>query len=572
MVKKFISISSKLIVLVLSIAIVSIVITSTLSFTVAESIIKNDVESALRAEANNRGSTIGSIIDNRIELLQELARNPVLFDTFSALSFSVDEITFGKLLDERKLTLENEVMNFQRDQLNAGLRDFAIISSPGRVIYSLNNPEQIGTLAKSLDKVTQTTVKFIQDNNKERLMTITVPILSESSAQQGVITATMTSSVFDDILQSRFGLDETGEVYLVNKNEMMISESIFIDNAAFNQRVNTVPVKECFENGKSVDGLEYLDYRGVEIFGVSHCRSDLGFVLLTEVDESAILVPVYDLQSKIILVSGALIVAATIVTFFLSRKFSRPILKLKSAAELVAKGNFDVETKIETNDEIEELSKSFDSMTKTIKETVSAITKRENIIRRQEDLLSQFSKEKKESCVCLVDLVGSVKITQSLSEEQKRRYYEIFSDSVIEIVRKHKGVPVKFIDDAILFYFPVGSDNVFQQSIDCCLNLAESSSAINKKMESEGLPGIGYRISSTFGSIQIVGGGDKIVSDIFGESVNMCFKINPYALPNSLIIDSIMYEKAKTLDFSFTKLDESIVKELDYKVFIVHRK
>ena len=61
----------------------------------------------------------------------------------------------------------------------------------------------------------------------------------------------------------------------------------------------------------------------------------------------------------------------------------------------ISKGNFDLQTNIQTNDEIGELSSSFDSMTNTIKETISAITKRENIIKQQEHIL-MYSEEKKE--------------------------------------------------------------------------------------------------------------------------------------------------------------------------------
>jgi len=61
----------------------------------------------------------------------------------------------------------------------------------------------------------------------------------------------------------------------------------------------------------------------------------------------------------------------------------------------ISKGNFDLQTNIQTNDEIGKLSSSFDSMTNTIKETISAITKRENIIKQQEHIL-MYSEEKKE--------------------------------------------------------------------------------------------------------------------------------------------------------------------------------
>ena len=53
----------------------------------------------------------------------------------------------------------------------------------------------------------------------------------------------MRTTALDQILLNRSGLGETGETYLVNTDKLMITESRFIENAIFNQRVDSPPVE-----------------------------------------------------------------------------------------------------------------------------------------------------------------------------------------------------------------------------------------------------------------------------------------------------------------------------------------
>jgi len=443
-----------------------------------------------------------------------------------------------------------------------------IINSRGITFFSLNEEANI---KQPKLKLQDTKVEFIQDQEKNRLLKITTPVFSSTGLNQGVLVVTSPTAVFDDILLNRFNLHETGEVYLVNSENTMISESRFLENAAFNQKVNSEPVRLCFDDGKNVQGMVYPDYRDVEIFGVSYCEKDLGFVLLTEVDESTILDPVYDLQQKIMIVGLSIMGAASITTYVLSKRLSKPIIKLRNAAEAISKGEFGTRSKIDTNDEIGELSSSFDNMARTIQETISAITKRENIIKRQENLLLKFSEEKQDCCVCLVDMVGGKEISSSLTKPQSKHYNEIFSDSILPIIEKYNGIPVKMVDDAILFYFKVTDDKVFTSVLDCCLEISQKNEEINKKLQDEDLPGMSYRTSVTFGTVNVTKSESDAVQDVFGEPVNHCFKINPYALPNTVVIGQGMYEKVKDSDYKFTQLDESVIKGLIYRIFLVEQ-
>ena len=372
---------------------------------------------------------------------------------------------------------------------------------------------------------------------------------------------------------TRTMVNVTGEVYLVNRDKLMISESIFVENAAFKQKVDSEPVRLCFEGGQSVGGMTYTDYRGVDIFGVSYCENNLGFVMMTEVDESVVLQPIYELQEKIIIIGASIMAIASITAFALSRMISNPIQKLRNATQEISKGNFDVETKIQTNDEIGELSSSFDSMAKTIQETIYAITKRENIIKQQTNILLKYSEQKQECCVCLVDIVGSILIKEKMSEEQSKKYYNMFIESISKIVEKYNGIAVKAVDDSLLFYFPFAENTTYENAINCCLEIADCNSELNEKLRSEDLPEMAYRISSTFGKVNVTKSSTATLQDIFGEPVNHCFNINQYALPNTLVIGDSFYQKVKDSGkLKFTRLDQSLIRGLEYKIFIVSRK
>ncbi len=51
------------------------------------------------------------------------------------------------------------------------------------------------------------------------------------------------------------GLGETGEIYVVNRNRVMITESRFIEGAMYNQVVDTEGVRTAFDNGTGMSGI-----------------------------------------------------------------------------------------------------------------------------------------------------------------------------------------------------------------------------------------------------------------------------------------------------------------------------
>jgi class 3 adenylate cyclase len=256
---------------------------------------------------------------------------------------------------------------------------------------------------------------------------------------------------------------------------------------------------------------------------------------------------------------------------------SRPLIKLKNAANQVASGDFNVRTNITTKDEIGELSQAFDLMTEKLQKSLIEIKEKEDVIKQQEDILLQFSDHSEQYCVCMVDIMNSTKITLNLSESETSEFYRIFLNSIASTVRNFGGIVVKNIGDALLFYFPVihsEEESTLKKCLDCCLALGELHEDIVKKLEKQKLPIFDYRISSTYGIVRIAKTSTSSINDIFGNTVNRCAKINRLAPANGLIIGEEFYNNAKIFDdYIFKKIDTKFISpESDYLVYHVSRK
>ncbi len=571
------SIDKKLISLVMIASVVSITASAFLSFNSATEILETRIGDQLVSESTLRGNSILSLMHTRIKETQILATDPMIRNLVEELNqLKYDSSYYSKVQEKRRDFLIQVQAYQELVGFSIGFEDVKVIGKDGKVFFSLVRLPKTDNYSQDerfIRGLVEPFAEFVPADPSGSKMVITMPIYGtdgRGSGPIGVIIATMRTAEFNQVLLNRSGLGETGEAYLVNENFIMMTESRFIENAPFNQVVDTLPVRECFENGNEI-GAIYPDYRGVSIFGFSFCARDLGFVLLTEIDEAETLQPVSILQERIFLTGIIITAAMAFAAFFLSKLISRPIIKLKDASVQVGEGNYDVRTNIKTRDEIGQLSESFDTMAQKIQESIVTIKNMGNVIKQQEDIILHFSKESENYCVCIVDIKDSTKITLKLTDSESSSLYRIFLNSMAMIVRDFEGRVVKNIGDALLFYFPnTFSKDIseFKKVLNCCLTMFDSHEKINNKLKEENLPTVDYKISATFGSVRVAKTTTSSVNDIFGSTVNRCAKINPYCPRNGFVIGEGLYEIVKSFEeYSFEKM---LTK--DFTVYLVKKK
>ena len=162
--------------------------------------------------------------------------------------------------------------------------------------------------------------------------------------------------------ERRKGLGETGEIYIVNNDRLMITESRFVADAILKQVVDTEGVRHAFDNGVGETSI-YTDYRGVMTLGVSKYFEDMDWVILAEKDVSEAFAPVVWLRNFFIIIGATGILIMAIVAIFISAGITRQIKKLIRGTKRIAGGDLEQPIKIDMMDgEMKELGESFNVM------------------------------------------------------------------------------------------------------------------------------------------------------------------------------------------------------------------
>jgi len=161
---------------------------------------------------------------------------------------------------------------------------------------------------------------------------------------------------------------KTSEIYLVNRDRVMITHprEILVSGEP-HPEVNTLPVRECFDNGKEISG-EYDDYKGDRVLGSSMCFKDEGIVIIVEVDKKEVFAPLRKLIIYTIIASVFFIIVGIFALFIFLRQTIKRINDIVRVAMQVSAGKLDSRIGINTKDEIGYLGMIFNDMISSVHE------------------------------------------------------------------------------------------------------------------------------------------------------------------------------------------------------------
>ena len=158
------------------------------------------------------------------------------------------------------------------------------------------------------------------------------------------------------------GLGLSGESYLVGTDFLMRSSSRFQKNSVLKTVVRTRAAEQALM-GKT--GLAIIkDYRQIRVLS-SFGKLDIpnfNWVILSEIDYEEATIPIYEIRNEIVFISIFIFFIVLVVVIVFSKKITYPIQRLNQAVHEVGSGNFDIKLEKISNDEIGELTGSFNKM------------------------------------------------------------------------------------------------------------------------------------------------------------------------------------------------------------------
>jgi PAS domain S-box-containing protein len=220
-------------------------------------------------------------------------------------------------------------------------------------------------------------------NNPNELPTVIIgyPLNSgHGNIDSGCLVCEINIAALNDIMfvdNPENGFGKTGESYLVGGDSLMRSNSRFGDPEVFNKKIISNAFLKAV-NGES-GAVECLDYRNILVYS-SYGRINvdgLNWVIIAEIDVSEAMASVYSLLKRILLISLAIGIMVVFFTFIISKKFTKPIIKLKKAAEKIGEGEFDTYVSTASKDEIGMLTDTFNIMAEKLKMQTNQLKERE---------------------------------------------------------------------------------------------------------------------------------------------------------------------------------------------------
>ena len=304
----------------------------------------------------------------RTQLLKEIRGSEVSFNNLS------------KYLVENKITIDESIKTIH------------VLSMEGRVVASTDNAE----IGKDLSNKTV----FIKGKDAIALaenpdghdglpeLAVSAPIFSMSKKRAiGVLVNTIRLSELNKMLSGEYHMEQHAvlwdkgrwkgiEVYLVNRDKRMITNSIFVKDAVLKQIVNTLPVVTGLTTKKEMAGF-YKDYRGIVVAGASNPIHPLGWLLVAEIDEDEILSFMKLMLMSAPIPAGIIIIVGIVlfITFF--KKGVKPLHQISDSIKRIFCGNYNISIPVLAHDEIGMLCESFNNMTRNIKANTASLKKNE---------------------------------------------------------------------------------------------------------------------------------------------------------------------------------------------------
>ena len=266
-----------------------------------------------------------------------------------------------------------------------------------------------------------------------------------------------TAAVFfsGESLTENFGAGSVNQSFMINdRNELLIHPDFELVKSGAGMG-NMALVQQMRKNNDQDRQILFTDNDGKEYFGAYRKLSvaDIGVLTIEEKDKA--LETVTATMMNNLRLSVVILALAVLFIGIYSRSISRPLRALTNASAQIEQGDFDIDLKPRSKDEIGVLTESFVQMGRGLKER-----------ERLKDAFGRFTNKKiaekaargelnlggetKEVTVFFSDIRSFTEISEKLEPYEVVEFLNAYMTRMVDCVARTGGVVDKFIGDAIM--------------------------------------------------------------------------------------------------------------------------
>lgn len=206
-------------------------------------------------------------------------------------------------------------------------------------------------------------------------MTASTPVYDENKSLLAVLAGRLPIEEIDEIVGRSSGQRSTLDAFLVNKANLFLTQPRFIsDPAVLLRGVYTKHVQRCLQKQDGM--LDAIDYRGERVIAVYRWLPDMETCLVVKLDYAEAVAPERRFGATILWFGFLALIVASLVAVWLAGSITRPILALERTAARIGQGHLDVRLPEVADDELGQLTRTFNAMAAALSAERTAMRRR----------------------------------------------------------------------------------------------------------------------------------------------------------------------------------------------------
>lgn len=367
-----ISLRTKLIFVLLIMAIIPIVVISYLVYSKTDVYLEKTLVSSFKGISEIKYRAIEALVKDSVDQVERAVTSLQLIASISELKAIAEE--------EKRTAGYDQLRNKLNDLLGKSekFKEVFIIGPSGAIITSTektNEKKETKDIDYFINGQEKTFVQgvFMDPTIGELTLVVATPLKKEDGSLTGILAARVNLDSLYGLVRDYTGLGETGETLLDKldgDDVVILSPTRHDEKAALDRKIKIgsplgFALQEAAQ-GKNGQGFT-TDYNGVKVLASWRHIPIVNWGLVTKMDAKEVAEPKTEMGQYVLIVSILVAVIAVLLSYMISVGIVRPIKDLTDAADRISKGDLGVQINIKSHDEIGKLAESFERMLAAIK-------------------------------------------------------------------------------------------------------------------------------------------------------------------------------------------------------------
>jgi len=299
-------------------------------------------------------------------------------------------------------------------------------------------------------------------------------------------------------------------------------------------------VKELFTSAVNTGQIRYVQDNNESYFG-SYKKIPFGRLgVITTVPEKLAFEAIYRIQRRNILLMIMFVTLAILIIYYYSKTLSGPIRKLVGATRAIEEGNYALDLKPKSQDEVGVLTRAFVNMgmgleeKERIKDAFGRFVNKEMAEMAEKGAI-QLGGEIKPATIFFSDIRSFTAISEKLTPAEVVSFLNEYMTLMVDCVNQTNGVVDKYIGDAIMAVWgtPISYGNDAENAVNAALRMRTALRKFNQDRGGDRKPIIKIGCGLNSGDVLAgqIGSNDRMEYTVIGDPVNLASRIEALNKP-----------------------------------------